>query len=786
MKKLSTFIIVVIVALLTCYSASFAASYFSNDKALNGIFAKLEKEFLQYKKDEVIPLENMGEIITDGSKPTIKRTSKKISDSQVKAAAQKALNDIRVAVEIKEEELGGLSQQDYKIIIDHITQQIFFAKNSEFGWDYDGKFVQLYFGLSEVHEWANFEGLVGNFGRMGKEKDQVDQADLQVKDKIVRYLNQSIQKGNKVSPKILEKLPGEVEKLFLERNLSTIMAARILSEIHEGIYTREEGNSAADCYDGSQSVEELIESYTALINNRDGDREQEKQIEYYEYPGDKPSSKNWNIITRKIINGDISESLASGFNKTINLDELVKLFFGTRELDENLVIEDNSIPSDSPDYIKLAYIYGMIDDTSNLEKPLTRLEASRVLVKSAIYEGWSDSLKITDCNQIPIADQLNVASCLNVGMKTRIDKFEPQSSYTKEEAIMDKGAFAFDNLRGYNIPLGMGEPSKIIVGKNTINLLFEDKEEIQEYFEDYFEDTVLDKIKLNGSYTKIDTGCTLIELFTPENGIKFTIKNGTTYIDFDEGNYGPRLGYTIEPKVIKSNEKVDMNMQVDSITKKLYTKLDAILAKIIKAGMTQEQKVKAIHDYVVKHVTYDSKYRDQQSVGGVIVAIDQGRGVCGDYSLLFKDLCQRISIPCVFEAGDPFTLNHAWNAVFINGEWKFVDTTWDDRDDGKVLYTYFLKDRFTFMKDHTPWMGVPDIRYYSDAELDPMKLKNQDEVRAYLLEKFYWVNGFKLTFRLADKNIKPIITYLNDPFVTIGLTYDSKNNLYTVTAKAKK
>ena len=164
--------------------------------------------------------------------------------------------------------------------------------------------------------------------------------------------------------------------------------------------------------------------------------------------------------------------------------------------------------------------------------------------------------------------------------------------------------------------------------------------------------------------------------------------------------------------------------------------------------------------------------------------MDIRRGVCGDYSLLFLHLCLRASIPCVYEAGNPFILNHAWNSVYLNGQWLFVDTTWDDKDNGKVLYTYYLKDRFTFMKDHTPFAGVPDVDYYTEY-IDPMNIKNQDELRAYLLKKFYWVDGYKVTFRMADKNLKPIITYLNDPDVTVTLTYDAKNNLYTVAAKGK-
>jgi hypothetical protein len=368
-------------------------------------------------------------------------------------------------------------------------------------------------------------------------------------------------------------------------------------------------------------------------------------------------------------------------------------------------------------------------------------------------------------------------------MKPIGDKFEPQSSYTKEQAILDKHLFYFKNIRGYNIPAKLGEISKVVLGKNKINILFENKDAVQAYIDDRFDDTVLGKIKTNKSYTKIDTNGALIELFTPENGIKFTMKNGVTYFDLEEGVCGPGLSYDLEPVVLKGNEKVNMNTQIDSIHKKLYAKLDPILVKIIKPGMTQEQKVKAIHDFVVKHITYDTRYRNVDNLENLMICIDKGRGVCGDYSLLFMHLCRRASIPSTYEVGDPDTLDHAWNAVYLNGRWLFVDTTWDDNDSGKILYTHYLKDRFTFMSGHTPYMGVPDPDYYTD--IDPMNIKTQDELRAYLLEEFYWVNGYKLTFRMADKNIKPIITYMKDSYVTVSLTYDSKNDLYTVAAKAR-
>ncbi|HCL01263.1 MAG TPA: hypothetical protein DHW61_02430 [Lachnoclostridium phytofermentans] len=785
MKKVATLIIAFIMMLSTSLSTTYAASYFSNNKALDDLFKKLEKEFLKYEKDEVIPLRSMGAIITDKNQERIKRTSRKMSDKQVKEAAQKKLNEIRVVIELKEEELGGLSKQEYKIISDHLTGYLQLAKGSSYTWDFEGKNVSLYLDVYE-DSFYNFKGLVGNFARMGKEKDQVNVADLRVKGKITRYLNQSIQKGNKIGKEILNKLPGEVEKLFIESSLSRIEASRVLYRIHDQIYNPDINNYFADQYDGSTSIDKLLEGYEIEIEWARNDREAEKRFDYFEYSKDIPSSKAKDSITKQIINEELPQTFTYGFNKPVTLEELARLYFESTELNDKIEIEGNVIDKDSPDYVKQAFIYGMIDGDNNLKQPLTRLEAARYLVNGAIYRGrgFNNILRITDCAKIPIADQVIVSTCITGGMLLKIDKFEPQASYIKEDAILDREMFKFNNLRGYKIPFSLKEPEKIILGKNTIHLIFENKDEILDYMDDYFDDTVLGKLMLKNTYTKIDTGCALIEVLTPENGIKFTIKKGSTYIDFEEGVYGPGLAYDIEPKVLKKSDKVDMNMQVDAIHKKLFKKLDEILAKIIKPGMTEEQKVKAIHDFVVKHITYDSKLQDEHTIQSIIYTIDNGRGVCGDYALLFMHLCRRASIPCTFEAGDPFTFNHAWNAVFVNGKWLFVDTTWDDGPNGKVLYTYFLKDRFTFMNTHTPYMGVPEYRVYTD--IDSMKIKNQDELRGYLLNNFYWIDGFKLTFRMSDKKIKPTIGYLKDPYVSVDLKYDSKKDLYTVTAKSKK
>ena len=78
------------------------------------------------------------------------------------------------------------------------------------------------------------------------------------------------------------------------------------------------------------------------------------------------------------------------------------------------------------------------------------------------------------------------------------------------------------------------------------------------------------------------------------------------------------------------------------------------------------------------------------------------RGVCENFSLTFENLCVRLGIPCIKVDGMT-TLTHAWNAVLINGEVRFIDTSFTKIDrmvrEGKEpVEKYFLKDYETFKK----------------------------------------------------------------------------------------
>lgn len=105
-----------------------------------------------------------------------------------------------------------------------------------------------------------------------------------------------------------------------------------------------------------------------------------------------------------------------------------------------------------------------------------------------------------------------------------------------------------------------------------------------------------------------------------------------------------------------------------------------IVAAIITNNMNQEQKVRAIHDYIIKTVRYEisDNYDIYTAKGALINKV----AVCQGYALGFKALCDEAGIKCemVYGTGTSAgqSISHAWNVVCVDGQWYQIDTTWDD------------------------------------------------------------------------------------------------------------
>lgn len=111
------------------------------------------------------------------------------------------------------------------------------------------------------------------------------------------------------------------------------------------------------------------------------------------------------------------------------------------------------------------------------------------------------------------------------------------------------------------------------------------------------------------------------------------------------------------------------------------TRAAQIVSSVIKPGMTDYQKVAALHDWVVSNVKYDTSLKEVSDY----TALSDGKTVCRGYSMLLYKLLtnagfnSHIVLGSVVE-GFKFrhtAEGHAWNMVQLDGKWYFIDSTND-------------------------------------------------------------------------------------------------------------
>lgn len=145
----------------------------------------------------------------------------------------------------------------------------------------------------------------------------------------------------------------------------------------------------------------------------------------------------------------------------------------------------------------------------------------------------------------------------------------------------------------------------------------------------------------------------------------------------------------------------------------LAKKAKKILNKIIKDDMSDYEKEKAIHDYIVTHGQYGFLEGDQEDESydakGILL---EGKGVCSSYSESMQLLLSLAGVEAKIVLGQA-DIEHSWNLVKLDGKWYHVDATWDDPvpdEEGRILYNYFNVPDELLSQTHT-W----DTKRYEKA-----------------------------------------------------------------------
>ncbi len=135
--------------------------------------------------------------------------------------------------------------------------------------------------------------------------------------------------------------------------------------------------------------------------------------------------------------------------------------------------------------------------------------------------------------------------------------------------------------------------------------------------------------------------------------------------------------------------------------------------KCIRSGMTDKQKAKAIHNYIVKHCRY-LQTQDAFTAYGSLV---DGSAVCQGYAAAFNLMAGKCGLQSMTVCGTTLGGAHAWTYVKIGSKYRYIDCTWDDTGTiGKdIVYTYFNVTAEKMKENHI-WNEADfpsgDIKYY--------------------------------------------------------------------------
>ena len=156
--------------------------------------------------------------------------------------------------------------------------------------------------------------------------------------------------------------------------------------------------------------------------------------------------------------------------------------------------------------------------------------------------------------------------------------------------------------------------------------------------------------------------------------------------------------------------------------------VDKALAEALKPGMSDLEKIRAIHNWLVNNVTYDVEGLESGNIPDTSFTaeglFETRVAVCDGYAKAFVQMATRAGFNAIRVTGMGYTSSgseaHAWNQIKYNGKWYNVDVTWDDPVTNagygdNLKYTYFLIPDSIMDLDHTA-----DSEKYSCTAAQPV------------------------------------------------------------------
>lgn len=133
-----------------------------------------------------------------------------------------------------------------------------------------------------------------------------------------------------------------------------------------------------------------------------------------------------------------------------------------------------------------------------------------------------------------------------------------------------------------------------------------------------------------------------------------------------------------------------------------YTSSSACVAKAMELASNAKNEgdvVKSIYEWMVSSIDYDTqKASELANTSGYIPnpddTLQSGYGICFDYASLAAAMFRSLGIPCQIITGyvDPDDLYHAWNMIYIDGQWVSAQITVDSDKWTRIDLTFAAAD----------------------------------------------------------------------------------------------
>ena len=162
--------------------------------------------------------------------------------------------------------------------------------------------------------------------------------------------------------------------------------------------------------------------------------------------------------------------------------------------------------------------------------------------------------------------------------------------------------------------------------------------------------------------------------------------------------------------VTRPNKTIELNAEVSRQARQeqAWEYAKVLTAGSISQTMTAEEKLRALHDTLIRQCEYDVDTAEEDAPDGSAPAFAADgalldhKAVCAGYGRAYEMLCKAAGIQVIYVASEE--MNHGWNAVRLGGTTYYIDCTFDDPIPDRGEYVsdqYFMLTGDELAQTHT-------------------------------------------------------------------------------------